>query len=72
LRPFSIIQKIYLIQYFRLASTGKSPKAAEKAARVYFDDLNDIFEQATAKSSAKILAAYEKSKTDLAAFKALL
>ena len=64
--------KFYSLWIFRLAETGKSPKVAEQAGRVYFDDLNDMFVFATKKDSAKITAAYEKSKADIATFKSAL
>ena len=41
------------------------------AAKTYFDDLNDMFVGAKQKKQDVVLAAYEKSVKDLAAFKAL-
>eukprot|EP00595_Chromulina_sp_UTEXLB2642_P000152 CAMPEP_0196761110 /NCGR_PEP_ID=MMETSP1095-20130614/227_1 /TAXON_ID=96789 ORGANISM="Chromulina nebulosa, Strain UTEXLB2642" /NCGR_SAMPLE_ID=MMETSP1095 /ASSEMBLY_ACC=CAM_ASM_000446 /LENGTH=185 /DNA_ID=CAMNT_0042110223 /DNA_START=127 /DNA_END=684 /DNA_ORIENTATION=+ len=56
----------------KLAEFSKDPTAATKAAKVYFDDLNDINEYGIKKDGAKVLAAYDKSLKDLAAFKALV
>ena len=59
-------------QNFRLAENSKNPTAAAAAARTYFVDLNDMSEWARKKNGDIITAAYEKSKTDLAAFQTLL
>jgi hypothetical protein len=56
----------------RLGEAGKSPATAEAAAKTYFDDLNDMTVFSRMKKVDNVLAAYEKSKTDLAAFKATL
>ena len=56
----------------RLAAVANDPKAATAAAKAYFNDINDMNEWAIKKNGATVLAAYEKSKTDLAAFQALL
>lgn len=56
----------------RLAETSSNPKAAAAAAKVYFSDLNDIFEYSTKKSPEKVLASYEASKKDLDTFKTFL
>jgi len=54
----------------RLAAASSDPKAAEKAARLYFEDLGDIFVATEQKNNAAVTKYYEKSVTDLAAFKA--
>lgn len=56
----------------RLAEASKTPKEATAAAKVYFDDLNDIFVFATKKNGDVISSTYEKSLKDLATLKALL
>lgn len=61
-----------MITFFRLAESSKDSKSATAAAKAYFDDLNDINEWAIKKNAGKVLAAYDKSKTDAATFKSLL
>lgn len=56
----------------RLASNSNKPKEATAAAKAYFVDLNDMYEQSVKKDGAQILAAYENSKKDLASFKSLI
>ena len=56
----------------RLAEVGKSPAASAAAAKTYFSDIEDITVYSNMKKGDKVLAAYEKSKVDLAAFKASL
>ena len=56
----------------RLAEASPQKEAANKAAKTYFSDLNDIFVGAQNKKVATVSSAYEKSLTDLAAFKSLL
>ena len=56
----------------RLAASSSNPKAAEAAARTYFNDLNDMFVGARMKKGDVVTAAYDKSVADLTAFKALL
>ena len=55
----------------RLADASKSPSEATAAAKLYFSDLNDIFESATKKKGDLVISAYEKSVKDLEAFKKL-
>eukprot|EP01038_Epipyxis_sp_PR26KG_P005429 gene5429-7520_t len=55
-----------------LAEASSSPAAALDAAKIYFQDLNDISEFATKKKGDYVLSAYQKSLTDLASLKALL
>ena len=56
----------------RLAEASKDPKAATKAAKTYFQDINDINEYSLKKNGAKCQAAYDASVADLAAYQALL
>jgi hypothetical protein len=58
--------------FCRLAEASKTPEDATKAAKVYFADLNDVYEWSVKKNGAKAQAAYDKSVKDLAAFEALL
>ena len=60
-----------LIYYFRVAASAKDPKAATDAAKVYTQDLNDMFQGAVKKNGGDVNAAYQKSLKDIAAFKAL-
>ena len=59
-----------LIIYLHRLSAGNP--TAEAAAKVYFQDLEDIFNGAVKKNGDVVLAAYKQSQTDLAAFKATL
>lgn len=56
----------------RLAASAPDSKSATAAAKVYFSDLNDMFEWANKKRSDIVTTSYEKSVKDLAAFKALV
>ena len=56
----------------RLADTSSNPKAATKAAKAYFSDINDIFVATKEKSATKCDAVYQKSLEDLKTFKSLL
>ena len=56
----------------RLADSSANPKAATAAAKAYFVDLNDMTEWAIKKNGVVICDAYQKSLTDLAAFKKAL
>lgn len=56
----------------RLAEASKDPKAATKAAKTYFQDINDVNEYSLKKNGAKCQAAYDASVADLAAYQALL
>ena len=56
----------------RLADTSSNPKAAKKAAKAYFSDINDIFVATKEKSATKSDAVYQKSLEDLKTFKSLL
>merc|ERR1712146_714690 len=56
----------------RLAATSKDKAAATQAAKTYFVDINDIFVSTKAKDQGKVDQIYQKSLTDLKAFKALL
>ena len=56
----------------RLAATATNQPAATSAAKAYFQDLNDMFVSAKQKNGPSVLAAYQKSLTDLTAFKALI
>ena len=59
--------------YFnRLADSSANPKAATAAAKAYFVDLNDMTEWAIKKNGVVICDAYQKSLTDLAAFRKAL
>ena len=61
------------INYFlRLADSSANPKAATAAAKAYFVDLNDMTEWAIKKNGVVICDAYQKSLTDLAAFRKAL
>ena len=57
---------------YRLADTSANPKAATAAAKAYFVDLNDMTEWAIKKNGVVICEAYQKSLTDLAAFRKAL
>ena len=63
---------LLFIAFVRLAEAGKAPATSALAAKTYFEDIEDISLQARLKKGDKVLAAYEKSKADLAAFKASL
>merc|ERR1711998_699316 len=52
----------------RLAEAAKDPKAATKAAKTYFQDINDINEYSLKKNGAKTMEAYDASVKDLATF----
>ena len=56
----------------RLAATAKDKDGATAAAKTYFSDINDIFVSTKAKDQGKVDQIYQKSLTDLKAFKALL
>ena len=56
----------------RLAEASKDPKAATKAAKTYFQDINDINEYSLKKNGAKTMEAYDASVKDLAAYQSLL
>lgn len=56
----------------RLASYSKNPKEASAAAKVYFDDLNDMDLWARQKQQNKLQAAYDKSLSDLSAYENLI
>jgi len=56
----------------RLAKASKTPEKATAAAKEYFTNLNDMTEWSIKKNDVRVNAAYEKSKSDMAAFKALL
>ena len=58
--------------FVRLSEAGKAPATSAAAAKKYFQDIEDISVNAIMKKGDKVLAAYEKSKEDLAAFKATL
>ena len=45
---------------------------ANKAAKAYFSDINDVYEWSNKKNGAVAQAAYEKSVADLAAFESLV
>jgi hypothetical protein len=55
-----------------LADSSANPKAATAAAKAYFVDLNDMTEWAIKKNGVVICDAYQKSLTDLAAFRKAL
>lgn len=61
-----------MITKYRLADTSANPKAATAAAKAYFVDLNDMTEWAIKKNGVVICEAYQKSLTDLAAFRKAL
>lgn len=56
----------------RLAESAKDPKAATKAAKTYFQDINDINEYSLKKNPTKCMAAYDASVKDLASYQSLL
>lgn len=56
----------------RLAEASKDPKAATKAAKTYFQDINDINYWSLKKEGAKCQEAYDQSVKDLDAFNALI
>lgn len=56
----------------RLAAVAPDSKAADKAAKTYFEDISDIFVYSKKKDSDKVAAAYDKSLKDLATYKTLL
>ena len=58
--------------FLRLADSSANPKAATAAAKAYFVDLNDMTEWAIKKNGVVICDAYQKSLTDLAAFRKAL
>ena len=55
-----------------LAKYSSNPKAADAAAKSYYQDLNDMFVFSKQKNADKVNAAYEKSVSDLATFKSLI
>ena len=59
----------YYFVIHRLAEAGKSPAVSAAAAKTYFSDIEDITVFSNMKKGDKVLAAYEQSKIDLAAFK---
>jgi len=61
----------YRESMFRLARAAPNPKAAEAAAKTYFQDLEDVYVFAERKNGDVVLKSYEKSVKDLEAFKAL-
>lgn len=56
----------------RLAEAAKDPKEATKAAKNYFQDINDINEYSLKKNAAKTMEAYDASVKDLATYQSLL
>jgi hypothetical protein len=55
-----------------LAEVSKTPDAAKKAADKYFRDLEEMFVFSTRKDGARVVAAYDKSVADLAAYRSLI
>ena len=56
----------------RLAEASKDPKAATKAAKTYFQDINDVNEWSLKKNADKCQAAYDASVADLATYYTLI
>lgn len=66
LNKISITHSLY-----RVAASAKDSKAALEAAKIYTQDLNDMFQGAVLKKGDVVTAAYQKSLKDIASFKAL-
>lgn len=64
--------KYIYIYIYSINRLSKGNPTAEAAAKVYFQDLEDIYYGAVKKNGDVVLAAYKKSQADLTAFNAAL
>jgi hypothetical protein len=60
------------VYFSSLAEVSKTPDVAKKAADKYFRDLEEMFVFSTRKDGARVVAAYERSLADLAAYRSVI
>lgn len=68
----SLASRLTLFLIFSVAAASSNPTAAKAAVKVYFQDIEDIYQGALKKKGDVVLASYDQSVKDLNALRTYL